>query len=206
MVRGMQLQERVRSARDDAKIRMRDARLEKVDRDRGRLKTENEILKARLEGTTEERARWMEAIDELTSRPEVTVKTKKHRLRRLFVLGAAAGSAYVVGAKAGRERYEQLRSWFAGMRNRGDDASWASDSARMTSMSSGATPSSPPTSSPGSSSSGAGTSSTSSMGGGSTGGSSTPPSTSGGSSPTGSTSKDSGSSAGSSSKKGSTPA
>lgn len=201
----MQLQERVRSARDDAKIRMRDARLEKVDRDRDRLKTENEILKARLEGTTEERARWMDAIDELTSRPEVTVKTKKHRLRRLFVLGAAAGSAYVVGAKAGRERYEQLRSWFAGMRNRGDDASWASDSARMTSMSSGATPSSP-TSSPGSSSSGAGTSSTSSMGGGSTGGSSTRPSTSGGSSPTGSTSKDPGSSAGSSSKKGSTPA
>jgi hypothetical protein len=201
----MQLQERVRSARDDAKIRVRDARLDKADRDRDRLKTENEILKARLDGTTEERARWMEAIDELSSRPaDVNVKIKKHRLRRLFVLGAAAGSAYVIGAKAGRERYEQLRSWFDGMRNRGDDASWASDSARMSSMPSGESSGTSKPSTGGSY--GSDSSSPSSTGSGSNPGSSTRTSSSGGSSPGTGTSKSSGSSTGSSSSsKGSTP-
>jgi hypothetical protein len=195
----MQLQERVRSARDDAKIRVRDARLDKADRDRDRLKTENEILKARLDGTTEERARWMEAIDELTARPDdVTVKIKKHRLRRLFVLGAAAGSAYVIGAKAGRERYEQLRSWFDGMRHRGEDASWA-DSPGMASM--------PPGESSGTPNATGSSYGSSSTGSGSNTGSSTPTSSSGGSAQATGTSKSSGSSTGSSSSsKGSTPA
>jgi hypothetical protein len=39
-------------------------------------------------------------------------------MRSLFVLTAAAGSAYVFGAKAGRARYEEIRERWDSMRER----------------------------------------------------------------------------------------
>jgi hypothetical protein len=123
----MQLQERAKTLGSDAKHRMREARLEKADRERDRLRTENQLMRERIEHTDEELSRALDAIDDMAKADgKAQRKPRKHRIRRLFVLGAAAGSAYVMGAKAGRERYESLRRWWTDMRGRagtmGDDA------------------------------------------------------------------------------------
>ena len=46
-----------------------------------------------------------------------------------MTLSVAAGSAYVLGAKAGRERYDQLKSWWSERRNQGVDRmnEWGED-------------------------------------------------------------------------------
>jgi hypothetical protein len=50
-----------------------------------------------------------------------TKKRKPSRFRSLMLLLIAGGAAYVAGAKAGRERYDQLRAWFGQMRGRAED-------------------------------------------------------------------------------------
>jgi hypothetical protein len=46
-----------------------------------------------------------------------------------MTLSMAAGGAYVIGAKAGRERYDQLRTWWAERRTNGVDRmnEWGED-------------------------------------------------------------------------------
>lgn len=51
----------------------------------------------------------------------VTAASRPHRLRRVVVLAAAAGGAYVAGTAAGRERYRQIRERFDRVKNRGGD-------------------------------------------------------------------------------------
>ncbi len=102
----------------DAKNRIREAKLEKADRERERLRTENELMRERIDRTEGELTRALGAIDDMAkSDGRAERKPRKHRIRRLFVLGAAAGSAYVMGAKAGRERYESMRRWWTDMRD-----------------------------------------------------------------------------------------
>jgi hypothetical protein len=115
----MQLQERAKMLGNDAKHRMREVKLEKADRERNRLRAENQMMRERLEHTDEELFRALDAIDDMAKADGGTARTpRRHRIRRLFVLGAAAGSAYVMGAKAGRERYESMRRWWTDMRGR----------------------------------------------------------------------------------------
>jgi hypothetical protein len=115
----MLLQERAKMLGNDAKHRMREAKLEKADRERDRLRVENHLMRERLEHTDEELFRALDAIDDMAKTDGRAARTpRRHRIRRLFVLGAAAGSAYVMGAKAGRERYETMRRWWTDMRGR----------------------------------------------------------------------------------------
>jgi hypothetical protein len=115
----MQLQERAKMLGSDAKHRMREAKLERADRERDRLRAENQLMRERIEHTDEELFRALDAIDNMAKIDgSAARKPRKHRIRRLFVLGAAAGSAYVMGAKAGRERYESLRRRWTEMRGR----------------------------------------------------------------------------------------
>lgn len=44
---------------------------------------------------------------------------KPHRFRRTLTLVVAAGAAYVMGAKAGRERFDQIDEWWCGLREKG---------------------------------------------------------------------------------------
>jgi hypothetical protein len=113
----MQLQERAKMLGNDAKNRMREAKLEKADRERERLRTENQLMRERIEQTDTELSRALAAIDEMAKIDGRTeARPRRHRIRKLFVLGATAGSAYVMGSKAGRERYESLRRWWTDMR------------------------------------------------------------------------------------------
>jgi hypothetical protein len=115
----MQLQERAKMLGSDAKHRMREVQLAKADRERDRLRAENQMMRERLEHADEELFRALGAIDDMAKAEGGAARTpRRHRIRRLFVLGAAAGSAYVMGAKAGRERYESMRRWWTDMRGR----------------------------------------------------------------------------------------
>jgi hypothetical protein len=94
-----------------AKGRLREAKLDNA-RDRNeRLRTKNDQLREELSRTRAEHEKLLDAFERVR-------KPRPRRLRRVFVLSAAAGTAYVMGAKAGRERYEQIRRWFDEMRNR----------------------------------------------------------------------------------------
>jgi hypothetical protein len=115
----MQLQERAKTLGNDAKHRMREARLEKADRERERLRAENQLMRQRIERSDGELSLALEALDDLVKTEGRAARTPTgHRIRRLFFLGAAAASAYVMGAKAGRARYESLHRWWAGMQGR----------------------------------------------------------------------------------------
>lgn len=115
----MRLQERMRGIRDEAKLRTLDARMSRADRDRDRLRMENEALRERLEAADEERSKWLDTIEGLSKKS--TRLRKPRRFRRTVVLLGATGSAYVLGAKAGRERYEQIRTWWRDLRSRAED-------------------------------------------------------------------------------------
>ena len=106
-----------------AKSKVRDVKLDTVQERNERLKMKNDLLREELSQEREERERILDALERV-GRP------KRHRVRGLFVLSAAAGTAYVMGSKAGRERYDQLRTWFDDMRGRGGDfdaSGWAQE-------------------------------------------------------------------------------
>lgn len=130
----MRLQERMKDMRDETKLRMLDTRLERADRDRERLRSENDALRSRLETADEERERWLSTIEGIAKRPS---DGRKHRVRGLFVLATAAASAYVLGAKAGRARYEQIRARWAELRGRPDSDGDRLDGRAATQMSGG---------------------------------------------------------------------
>jgi hypothetical protein len=123
----MQLQERAKSLGNGAKQRMHEAKLEKADRERERLRAENQLMRQRIERSDGELSLALEALDDLAKTDGRAERTPaRHPIRTLFVLGTAAASAYVMGAKAGRDRYESLHRWWAGMQGRSRSMSDAS--------------------------------------------------------------------------------
>jgi septal ring factor EnvC (AmiA/AmiB activator) len=117
----MDLKEKASALTESAKNRWTEDRNDKMSRDIERLKVQNEALRDELE---RDRGRLSELLDTLGD--STHPKVKKHRMRRLIMLTSAAGAAYVMGAKAGRQRYDQLRSWFDDMRGKGEQM-WESD-------------------------------------------------------------------------------
>jgi DNA-binding MarR family transcriptional regulator len=122
-----------------ARERMNETRLDKMDRENDRLKHEVRLLRDDLQ---EERGSLTRALDALARNEHVTVETKtpkrRGRIVRTLVIG---GGAYVLGTRAGRERYDQivgkLRAMKSSVQDRqgatGDQAPWQAgspDSAR----------------------------------------------------------------------------
>lgn len=110
-----QVKDRIR--RDRSEREMQDVRRENL-----RLKTEARLLQDELEHDRGDVARLLSTI-------ERTNAGKSHRFRRIVTLAGAATGAYVLGAKAGRQRYEDIRgaassaiSMVRGLRNRADQA------------------------------------------------------------------------------------
>jgi uncharacterized protein YjbJ (UPF0337 family) len=103
-------------ANDRRRMYMRDRVESKLDdalRDNVRLEQANELLKQELERDDRER-------DHMWSAVESGMRGRKRSgwFRRTLFLGAGIGAAYVVGAKAGRGRYEEIISWWDRMRGR----------------------------------------------------------------------------------------
>ena len=98
--------ERVSDLGDRARERITESRMDKFDRENDRLKHEVRMLRDDLR---EERGSLERALDALKRDEHVTVHTKtpkrRGRLLRTIVIG---GGAYVLGTRAGRERYDQI--------------------------------------------------------------------------------------------------
>jgi hypothetical protein len=107
---------------DRARERMMESRLDKFDRENDRLRSEVKLLRDDLQ---EERSSLERALDALNKRETVTVKTKPRRGRLLRTVVVGAG-AYLLGTRAGRERYEQIMEKARSLTNRSHDGSTTS--------------------------------------------------------------------------------
>jgi len=89
-------------------------KVEELDKENTRLRAQVQVLSGDLK---HERDEHEELVDLLKARPtKETVKMKrKGGLLRVLAIG---GAAYVLGAKAGKERYDQIKGWFTNMRER----------------------------------------------------------------------------------------
>jgi FtsZ-binding cell division protein ZapB len=119
----MDLKDRASALTESAKHRMAEKHAESLERENDRLKVEVSALRDQSDRDADRMERILDSLDEATTTP------KKHRIRRLMTLSMAAGSAYVLGAKAGRERYDQLRTWWSERRTNGVDRmnEWGED-------------------------------------------------------------------------------
>ena len=113
----MEIKDRAISARDSFTRKRLEHKLDGVREDNTELSVENKALEERSRQDREELDRILGALE------RVTEKGKRHRVRSLAALAVAAGGAYVMGAKAGRERFDQIKGWW--QRARGDgSAPW----------------------------------------------------------------------------------
>lgn len=88
--------------------RLRESRMERIDRENARLKTEVGILRKDLE---EDRNALHEALSALGDHEQrVTVEERNGRGRIIGTM-LVAGGGYVLGTRAGRARFEQMKGW-----------------------------------------------------------------------------------------------
>lgn len=90
-----QMKERFRRDRSEREM-------DAVRQENFRLKAEARLLQDELEHDRGDVARLLSAIERITA-------GKPHRVGRVVALAGAATGAYVMGAKAGRQRYEDIR-------------------------------------------------------------------------------------------------
>jgi glutathione S-transferase len=110
----MDLKQRTMALTESVKNRRIEDRNDRMERDIEHLRVENQALKEEIDRDRDRLSKVLGSLESTTAK----AGRKPHRVRRLFTLAAAAGGAYVVGAKAGRERYEQIREWWSQMRDR----------------------------------------------------------------------------------------
>ena len=91
------------------------ARLENTEHENDVLRTEVRALRA---DASRQRAEREELMDVLKEGGAVTNGRSRGGLLRLVIIG---GAAYVLGAKAGRERYEQIANWVGRMKTRAEE-------------------------------------------------------------------------------------
>lgn len=112
----MNMTHRVGEAADRLQRRRLEMKTDSLDRTNDDLERELRATRTQLE---QERSTREQLLDALTSVPagkeKVVVKKRRGRLLRTIVIG---GGAYVLGARAGHERYEQIKGWAASMRDR----------------------------------------------------------------------------------------
>ena len=117
--------ERMGDLGDRARERMTETRLDKMDRENDRLKHEVRLLREDLH---EERGSLARALDALGRNEHITVETKapkrRGRIVRTIVIG---GGAYLLGTRAGRERYDQIVEKMRAMKSSVQDRQRSSD-------------------------------------------------------------------------------
>ena len=98
--------------RGKMKHRMDATRLESLDRQNMRLRDEVSHLRTRLD---DDRTEMDDLKDALKSSPKVVTVKKRTGFFRLAVVG---GAAYLLGTRAGRERYDRFVDWIRSMRSK----------------------------------------------------------------------------------------
>ncbi|MDP9343174.1 MAG: hypothetical protein M3Q23_14010 [Actinomycetota bacterium] len=108
----MNVAEKIGSVASGLKAKANQARSEKLEQSNEELKGENTLLRQQLEEDGANRDRMLALLDRMETTPR---KRKRGGWIRTLVV---AGAAYVLGARAGRERYEQIRRSWSRMLNR----------------------------------------------------------------------------------------
>jgi len=109
----MDITDRMGHVKDQVRQHRLEERLERAQRDNLGLRAESEALKDEHRDITERLA----AIE----RTAVS-SPRRHRLRTFMSVAALAGGSYVMGAKAGRQRYEDIRAWMSSVTRKGREA------------------------------------------------------------------------------------
>jgi hypothetical protein len=95
---------------------MRNAkRVDRLDEENDRLRTELRMTKSQLERERDRQHDVLDALNRASERKTKVTAKPRGGLLRLVLVG---GTAYIFGTKAGRERYEQIRSWSSSMKDR----------------------------------------------------------------------------------------
>ena len=110
----MEIKDRAISARESINRKRLENKLDDARQVNARLDAENRALHDESGRERGEIERLLAALEGLSAGTTSTTqpKPKRHRLRRTMTLAVAAGGAYVMGAKAGRERFEQIKDWW----------------------------------------------------------------------------------------------
>jgi hypothetical protein len=123
---------------DRMRERRMEGRLDDLDRENVRLRTEVSQLRSDLD---HERSLLSDAMGGLSRKPTVVKKKRRGGLLRTALVG---GGAYLLGTRAGRERYDQIMGWVdrkrQAMTNRSEDE-WTGETTTV----SPSTPSTTPT-------------------------------------------------------------
>lgn len=96
--------EKLGKAKDQFRQHRLESRLERTQEEAERLREENRALAEALEETRDERGDLLESLEKSVG--------KKKRGPRIFRWIVVGGAAYLLGAKAGRKRYDQFQAWF----------------------------------------------------------------------------------------------
>jgi hypothetical protein len=91
-------------------------RADHVERENDHLRTQVIVLRDELDRERQERAGLIEAMSAAVRRRPVV--KKRPGIVRLLVVG---GAAYLLGSRAGRERYDRTMRWLRGLRDRTED-------------------------------------------------------------------------------------
>jgi uncharacterized protein YlxW (UPF0749 family) len=110
----MQMRDLMQQMRGRAKYRWGVARMKSLDQQNMRLRDEVSHLRTRLE---DDRSEMEDLKDALKSSPKVVTVKKRAGLFRLAVVG---GTAYLLGTRAGRERYDRFVDWVRSLRSKMD--------------------------------------------------------------------------------------
>jgi len=90
-------------------------RVERLDEENDRLRAELRMTRSQLEREHEREQDVLDALNRASERKTKVTAKPRGGLLRLVVVG---GAAYIFGTKAGRDRYEQIRSWFFSTKDR----------------------------------------------------------------------------------------
>jgi hypothetical protein len=93
-------------------------RVERLDEENDRLRTELRMTKSQLERERDRQQDMLDALNRASERKTKVTAKPRGGLLRLVIVG---GTAYVFGTKAGRDRYEQIRGWVSSMKDRFGD-------------------------------------------------------------------------------------
>lgn len=102
----MEITERMSNMRDQLHQRRLEGKRDDAEQENQRLKIESRMLRDELEEDRSELSKLLSALED----GRLSASPSRHRLRRLMSLTLAAGGAYLLGARAGRERYEEIRA------------------------------------------------------------------------------------------------
>lgn len=101
--------------------RRRARRIGHLDDENHRLRTELGSARSLLEREREDR---LEILDVLKAQPKTVVRKKRGGLLRSLIVG---GGAYLLGSRAGRERYNEIVGWARRMRDRAKETADRTD-------------------------------------------------------------------------------